>query len=408
MSLAKSIWYLPEFRYFLVAQAAYILGSRALAVVIGYQIYELTKDPLALGYLGLVEAIPALSLALYGGYIADRNSRRLLVLITRLVSVICAALFALLALGTPQLWSLLMIIFIVGIARGFADPATAALEAQVVPSQFVLVGSSWLGSVGQACSILGPTLGGIAYAYLGVGMTYWIIAALFLTAWLLMFLVSPKPKPKIQEGESMWQSIRFGLSYVLSNQIIIASMSLDLFAVLFGGAIALLPIFANDILKVGPQGFGLLSAAPSVGALLVMLWATRHPPAKNAGRLLLLNVAGFGLSIIVFALSRNFYLSLLALMFSGLFDGMNMVIRRSIIRIMSPESMRGRIASVSGMFIGASNELGAFESGVAAKLFGVTRAVWLGGIVTLLVVLSVSLKAPKLRKLDLENPHDVE
>jgi MFS family permease len=302
----------------------------------------------------------------------------------------------------------LVIIFIAGIARGFADPAMAALEAQVVPNQYVLKASSWLGSVSQASSIIGPTLGGIAYAYLGVSTTYWIIAGLFLTAWSIMYLVSPKPKPMIKEGESMWESIRLGIRYVLSNQIIIGSMSLDLFAVLFGGAIALLPIFASDILKVGPQGFGLLNAAPSVGALLVMLWATRHPPAKHAGRILLLNVAGFGLSIIVFALSRNFYLSLLALMFSGLFDGMSMVIRRSIIRFMSPEHMRGRIASVSGMFIGASNELGAFESGVAAKLFGVTRAVWLGGIVTLLVVSAVSIKAPKLRKLDLRNPHDVE
>jgi MFS family permease len=408
MKLPATIWSLPEFRSFIVSQAAYILASRALAVVIGYQIYEITKDPLALGYLGLVEAIPALSLALYGGYVADRNSRRLLVLVTRFVSVACAVMFAVLALSSPQLWSLLLIIFIAGIARGFADPATAALEAQVVPKEFVLIGSSWLGSVSQACSILGPTLGGIAYAYLGVGTTYWVIAGLFLTAWSLMFLIAPKPKPLTREGESMWQSIRLGLRYVLSNQIIIGSMSLDLFAVLFGGAMALLPIFANDILKVGPQGFGLLHAAPSVGALLVMLWATRHPPSKHAGRTLLFCVAGFGISIIVFALSKNFYLSLLALMFSGLFDGMSMVIRRSIIRIMSPEHMRGRIAAAAGMFIGASNELGAFESGVAAKLFGVTRAVWLGGIITLLVVTVTSIKAPQLRKLDLEHPPSVE
>jgi MFS family permease len=406
--VTKSIWSISEFRFFIISQAAYILGSRALAVVIGYQIYEITKDPLALGYLGLVEAIPALSLALYGGYVADRNSRRLLVLITRFVSVLCAVMFAVLAYSSPHLWSLLLIIFIAGIARGFADPAMAALEAQVVPKEFVLIGSSWLGSVGQACSIFGPTLGGIAYAYFGVSTTYWIIAALFLTAWSLMFFIAPKPKPVIQEGESMWQSIRLGLRFVLSNQIIIGSMSLDLFAVLFGGAMALLPIFANDILKVGPQGFGLLHAAPSVGALLVMLWATRYPPSKYAGRMLLLCVAGFGVSIIVFALSKNFYLSLLALMFSGLFDGMNMVIRRSIIRIMSPEHMRGRIAAAAGMFIGASNELGAFESGVAAKLLGVTRAVWLGGVVTLLVVVLTSIKAPQLRKLDLENPPAVE
>jgi MFS family permease len=223
-----------------------------------------------------------------------------------------------------------------------------------------------------------------------------------------MFLIVPKPKPKFREGESMWQSIRLGLRFVVFNQIIIGSMSLDLFAVLFGGAMALLPIFANDILKVGPQGFGLLHAAPSVGALLVMVWATRYPPSKQAGRMLLCCVTGFGVSIIVFALSKNFYLSLVALMFSGLFDGMNMVIRRSIIRIMSPEHMRGRIAAAAGMFIGASNELGAFESGVAAKLLGVTRAVWLGGVVTLLVVAVTSIKAPQLRNLDLENPPAVE
>jgi MFS family permease len=394
---------IPELRYLLVSRAFATFAGRALAVVIGYQIYQLTKDPLALGILGLVEVIPALSLALFGGYVADRTNRRAIILITDAVSILCALLFAFLSRpeGT-SLWGLYGVVFLAGIARGFADPAFSALEGQVIPRPLMVNASSWLSSVGQTCAIVGPALGGFAYAAFGARGTYLLIALFFSLAWIGIFLIKSKPVPPVVKGEPMLQSIALGVKYVFKNQILVGSMALDLFAVLFGGAIALLPVFASDILEVGPQGLGFMLAAPSVGALLVMLWSTRYPPGKRAGSTLLWAVAGFGISIIVFALSKNFALSLLALAFTGIFDGISMVIRGAILRLRSPEHMRGRIASVSWMFIGSSNEIGALESGVAARFLGTIPTVWIGGVVTLLVVAVTAYFAPQLRELDLE------
>ncbi len=394
---------LPEFRYWLTASVFSTLANRALAVAIGFQIYELTRDPLALGILGLVEAIPAVGLSLFGGHFADRHDRRAIVLVTRAVSVGAALALAALsadlqALGVAALYA---VVFIAGIARGFADPALSAFEAQVIPRELYVNAATWSGSVGQATAILGPALGGFVYAWLGATNTYLMIALFLALAWTGMALIKPKPMPPFEAGESIWQSIRVGVSYVFHHQILVGSMALDLFAVLFGGAIALLPVFAADILQVGPQGLGLLVAAPSVGALVAMLWSTRHPPVKRAGKILFGVVAGFGVSIIVFALSRNFYLSLLALALSGMFDGISMIIRETILRLYSPEHLRGRIAAVQWVFIGSSNEIGAFESGVAARVLGAAPAVWLGGVITLIVVGVTFALAPQLRAMDL-------
>ncbi|MCG3140925.1 MAG: Enterobactin exporter EntS [Anaerolineae bacterium] len=394
---------LPEFRYWLTASVFSTLANRALAVAIGFQIYELTRDPLALGILGLVEAIPAVGLSLFGGHFADRHDRRAIVLVTRAVSVGAALALAALsadlqALGVAALYA---VVFVAGIARGFADPALSAFEAQVIPRELYVNAATWSGSVGQATAILGPALGGFVYAWLGATNTYLMIALFLALAWTGMALIKPKPMPPFEAGESIWQSIRVGVSYVFHHQILVGSMALDLFAVLFGGAIALLPVFAADILQVGPQGLGLLVAAPSVGALAAMLWSTRHPPVKRAGKILFGVVAGFGVSIIVFALSRNFYLSLLALALSGMFDGVSMIIRETILRLYSPEHLRGRIAAVQWVFIGSSNEIGAFESGVAARVLGAVPAVWLGGVITLIVVGVTFALAPQLRAMDL-------
>lgn len=393
-----------EFRLWLGAAGSATLASRALAVAIGFQIYELTHNPLALGILGLVQAIPALSLSLFGGHFADRYNRRTIILITRGVSIFAALCFAYLSLNLHSfgLTALYATVFIAGIARGFADPANSAFEAQVIPRELYVNASTWSGSVGEATAIVGPALGGFVYAFFGVTNTYLMIAALLILTWICMALIQPKPMPPVTPGESVWHSIAAGVRYVFHSQILVGSMALDLFAVLFGGTIALLPIFATDILNVGPAGLGILVAAPSVGALASMLWATRHPPVNHAGKILLGVVAGFGVSIIVFALSRSFVLSLAALAFSGMFDGMSMVIRETILRLYSPEHLRGRIAAVSWIFIGSSNELGAFESGVAASILGTVPAVWLGGVVTLIVVGFTSLLAPQLRNMTLD------
>ena len=394
----------PEFRFWLAAAAFSTLASRALAVAIGYQIYTVTKAPLALGLLGLVQAIPAVGLSLFGGHVADRYDRRSIVLITRAVSVLAALAFAFISLDvqTTGLVALFAIVFVAGIARGFADPASSAFEAQVVPRELYMNASTWGGSVWEATAIIGPALGGLVYAWFGVTNTYLMVAALFALAWGCMALIRPKPMPPVEAHESIWQSIAVGVRYVFHHQVLLASMSLDLFAVLFGGAVALLPIFASDILNVGPAGLGFLVAAPSVGALLSMLWAMRRPPVQHAGRILLMVVAGFGVSIIVFAFSRSLWLSLLALAASGMFDGVSVIIRDTTLRMLSPENLRGRIAAVNWIFIGSSNELGAFESGVAATVLGVAPAVWLGGVATLIVVAIVSLVAPEMRALNLD------
>jgi MFS family permease len=394
----------PEFRYWLGAAAFSTIAGRALAVAIGYQIYDLSHDPFALGMLGLVEAIPAVSLSLFGGHAADRYDRRKIVLITRGVTVLAAICLALLSFNTHLLGliAIYAVIFIAGIARGFADPATSAFEAQVVPRELYVNASTWGGSINQITAIVGPAIGGFVYAWFGVTSVYIFIAVLFALAWLCMAIIKPKPVPPARPHESMWQSIVIGVKYVWHSQVLLGSMALDLFAVLFGGAIALLPVFATDILKVGPSGLGLLAAAPSAGALISMLWATRRPPTQNAGKLLLTVVAGFGISMIVFALSTNFVLSMIALAASGLFDGFSMVVRETSMRLLSPDHLRGRIAAVNWAFIGSSNEIGAFESGVAASLVGAVPAVWIGGVVTLIVVGVMAMIAPELRNLSLD------
>ena len=403
MSAAGAAWQLRDFRSLLAASAFTTLAGRALAAVSGYQIYEISGDPLSLGWLGLVEAIPALSLALFGGHIADRHDQRRIILCTQATAVLCAVALALLSLDPAVfgLAALYAVVFVVGVARGFADPAVGAFEAHVVPRELYVGAAALQSSVWQGCAIVGPALGGIAYDLVGAAATYGMIAVLFALAGFAVWTIRSRPIPERVEGESIVRSIALGVRYVFGDQILVGSMALDLFAVLFGGAIALLPAFAKDVLHVGAAKFGLLNAAPSVGALLVMIWSTRHPPIKHAGRNLLLSVAGFGVSMIVFALSTDFWLSLCALAASGGFDGISMVIRKSILRIMSPDHLRGRIAAVSSIFIGSSNEISAFESGVAAKLLGTVRSVWLGGVVTLAVVAVTAAIAPRLRRIDL-------
>ena len=403
---SAAILRLPEFRLALISGAAGTLAGAMLAVVIGYSVYERTRNPLSLGILGLVEAIPALSFALLGGHAADRFDRRAILGIARTVAVACALALAALSASAVGLGLIAVyaVVFAAGIARGFADPAMGALEALVVPRESLALASTYMSGAWQACAVVGPALGGVLYGAVGATATFLIVAGIYALTVACIWAISPKPAPPPlphEREEGVLESIRGGLRYVFSQQVLWGSMALDLFAVLFGGAIALLPAFANDLLKVGPQGLGLLAAAPSVGALSATIVTARFPPLRNAGRWLLACVAGFGVTMIVFGLSRNFLLSLAMLALSGVFDGVSMVVRRLILRLLSPENMRGRIASVSSIFIGASNEIGAFESGIAASLIGVRRAVWVGGAVTLIVVGWVASVAPQLRGLNL-------
>jgi MFS family permease len=387
-----------------VIRLTFSLAGSALVTVVGFQTYILTRDPLALGWLGLVEAIPALSLMLFGGHVADRYDRRTIVLITSVTATLCALALAILSATTLlSLVGILVVIFVAGVASGFERPALSAFEAQIIPREDAARGVSYVSSVSQTGAIIGPALGGIAAAALGVPSTYLLITAILAVSTASILLIARKPMPAILEGERIIESLFAGIRYVRRSPALLGSMALDLFAVFFGGAIALLPLFATDILHVGAAGLGFLRTAPSVGALLVMLVATRWPPTRHAGRTLLLCVAGFGVSMIVFGLSTSFVISLIALFFSGVTDGISVVIRNTILRVLSPERLRGRVASVNWVFIGASNELGAFESGVAARLFGAVPSVVGGGILTLAIVGLVAVTAPTLRRLDLNH-----
>jgi MFS family permease len=368
-------------------------------VIIGFQVYALTHSTLALGMLGLVEAIPAITLAPLGGWVADHASRRAVLLATRWVSLLCVLGLSAVSLahGAGVLPGLYSLVFLVGVARSFTDPTTSAFEAEVVPQELVVRASSWISSTWLLSGIAGPAAAGFAYEAWGPSGTYLAIAILFGLALIPLYRIPPRPRPMPMRKEALRDSLRVGWRFVRSRQPLIASMVTDLFAVFFGGAMALLPVYATDILKVGAHGLGLLNAAPALGALVIMLIGTRRPIISRAGRDLLLCIAGFGASILVFAFSRNFALTLGALFFSGLFDGVSMLIRRSMLRLLTPDAIRGRVAAVNGMFICASNELGAWESGTLAALIGTVPCVAVGGVLTLVVVAGTALYAKELR-----------
>lgn len=397
---------LRDFRALLVSRFTWWFVMSGLTIVVGYQVYLLTRDPLALGLLGLVEAVPALALSLFGGHLADRRDRRTIVVVFQLVTA--GAVLALAALSVDEtrfgLAGIFAVIFVTGIASGLQRPAYAAFEVQVIPEEHMMRGSSLSSGTGQMGGIIGPAICGLLYAVVGVTATYVILALLFLVSVGALLVIAPKPMPPIVASESLRESLASGLRFVRRSRILLGGMSLDLFAVLFGGAVAMLPIFATDILRVGPEGLGLMRTAPSLGALAAFSIAAWRPPKAHAGVTLLVSVAGFGASIIVFALSTNFALSLLALFMTGATDGISVVIRSIITRVASPENLRARIASVEYLFIGASNEVGEFESGVMAKLLGAVPSVALGGMVTLVVVGLVALFVPELRRLDLGEP----
>ena len=306
---------LARFSATFVSAACSTLASRGLAVVLGYEVYELTQSPLSLGILGLVEAIPALSLALYGGHVADRSDRRRILRTTLGALVICAAILAVLErtnLGKAQLILLYGIVFLAGIARGFAEPAAAALEAQVVPWELLINSSTLMAGCWMTAAVLGPLAGGVAYARFGASWTFVGVGTLYAMAWSAISRMEPKPVPPAPADESVWQSVATGVRYVMGDQVLLGSMALDLFAVLFGGAIALLPVFAKDILGVGPIGLGVLNAAPDDGRPFDDAVGKPAAARAHAGRNLFCAVAGFGVSMIVFALSRNFTLSVIA------------------------------------------------------------------------------------------------
>ncbi|MBQ0819969.1 MFS transporter [Microvirga sp. HBU67558] len=402
--LNRELWEIREFRAFVAANTVERFAASALTVMLAFHIYEIRKDPLDIALLGFVQVIPGLTIALHGGEIADRHSRRKLVLITvGLLTLLCAGLAL---VSAAQFWLLVMLLasaFLSASIRSYQAPAAVGLEAQVLPVGLILKGIPIISTSGRIADMLGPVAVGFIWAAAGPVVTYGVLAALFAASYLIFAgWIGEKPIPVHQGSEQGPVSrIYEGIQYVFRNQVLIGSMALDLFAVFFGGAAALLPIFATDILQVGPSGFGMLRAAIAAGALTAALMSIRLMPKASAGLALHLIIAGFGMCMVAFGLSTNFYLSLLALFLAGICDGFSMVIRHAILRLASPEHMRGRIAAVRMVFVSSSNELGAMQMGLSASLLGPTRAVVAGGLLTLGVVAAVAWRTPMLRRLDL-------
>ncbi len=396
-----------DFQFFILARLVSVFAVQMQAVVVGWQVYEKTKDPLSLGLIGLCEIIPAVSVSLYAGHIADKTDRRFIILSCIIGMLLCYLTLTVLSLPgyDSEVWQIYLVIFASGIARGFMFPALSAFAAQLVPKQFFSNAAAWNSTVWQVAAVGGPALGGILYGFSGATLAYSIVSTLIFISLFLFLKVSRKEVPEISEDDTISERLLSGIRYVFKHQVILGALSLDLFAVLFGGAVALLPIFAGEILLVGPEGLGLLRASPSIGASIMALFLAYKPPLERAGKILLSCVAGFGICMIFFALSRNFYLSVIILAISGMLDNVSVVIRATVVQTNTPENMRGRVSAVNSIFIGSSNELGAFESGVAAKILGTVPSVVFGGLMTILVVAITSFKAPKLRNLNLK--HDI-
>lgn len=394
-----------DFCLFVSARFFVVLAINLQAVVVGWQVYSITNDPLSLGLIGLAEALPSIAVSLYAGHVADVVIRRKIILTCLSILVLCSAALLILSLDMGSfllangILPIYSVIFVSGVARGFLTPANFAYMPQLVPRTVFKNAITWNSSFWQTALIGGPAVGGFVYGFFGLQAAYVVDVVLTIASLTLVLVLSNKPLPELSEEQGMVEKIKTGLRFVFNNKIILGAISLDLFAVLFGGAVALLPVFAKEILHAGPEALGVMRSAPSIGALLVAFYIAHNPVNTNMGRKLLWCVAGFGLCMIGFALSTWFWLSLALLFLSGCFDGVSVIIRSTLLQTLTPENMKGRVSAVNNIFIGSSNEIGMFESGVAARLLGVVPSVIFGGCMTLLTVSIAAWKAPTLRRL---------
>ncbi|KLT68129.1 MFS transporter [Flavobacterium sp. ABG] len=399
-----------EFNVFLLLRFAMVFAWSMQFIVIEWEVYSLTKNPLSLGIIGLMEVIPAVSMALFAGHIVDQREKKgLLVKCILGFSVISFGLFLLTWpkivdgwSSTVILYSIYFLVFLGGLVRAFLGPTIFSLLSLIVPKKVYPNAATWSSSVWQIGAVMGPAVAGFSINFIGVHWSMCTVFAFSLFALIALSQISKKPilNPKI--GEPVMESLKEGLKFVFNNKTILGVLTLDMVAVLFGGAVALLPVFAQDILKVGPEGFGVLRAAPAIGAFITMLVSAYVPLYKRAGMKLLVAIFAFGLCIILFGVSTIFWLSVVALFLSGVADGISVVIRQTILQLKTPDHMRGRVAAVNSMFVGSSNELGAFESGLTAKLMGTVTSVVFGGSMTLITVLATGIKSPSFRNLDLQ------
>jgi MFS family permease len=378
-------------------------------VIVGYQLYVLTHDPMAIGILGIAEAVPFILLSLFGGHFADKFSKKKMIIWS--LSFVTLSLFALYVLSFKLLsspnpgqlkYAIWGVVFMIGVGRAFFSPAIGSLRAFLVPREVYANSSTWSSSSWQAGVIVGPAASGFLYSFFGFSNTLLFVVGLVILSLFFVFRIKDRKIEDTGEG-SMTKKIKEGFKYVYKTRIIFYSISLDMFSVMFGGVVAILPVFAQDILHVGPEGLGIMRAAPSIGAVLVLLVLSKNSPMAHAWRNLLLSVAGFGIATLVFAISNNFILSVAALFFTGAFDSISVVIRATVLQLLVPDNMRGRVNAINGIFLSTSNEVGAFESGAAAKIMGAVPSVVFGGAMTLIIVTYIYFKSKDLLKLNLSN-----
>jgi MFS family permease len=359
----------PNFRWLVLAHGMSTIAREAQIVVVGWQIYEVTKDPLSLGLIGLAEALPMVGVALYAGHMADRANRRTIAIMGTLglvISAVALLLFTLRPALLHSVWPIYAVIFASGIARSFTRPAVTALSAELIPREIYSSAVAWRSSTWQGAAIAGPALGGMLYGFSGPKLAYGVVVALFFGGLAALGAITHKSEP-LPSDMPIGESVRVGLRFLWRQPVLLGAMTLDLFSVLFGGAVALLPIFAK-MLGAGPQGLGVLRAAPAIGSLAIGIYLAHRPPFRRAGPTLFVAVAVFGVTTLGFALSRNFILSFVLLTLGGVADNVSVLIRGTLMQTLTPRELLGRVAAVNSIFIGASNELGAFESGVTGQL----------------------------------------
>ena len=414
---------LPAFRWFIISLMALTVGVQVQGIAVSWQLYAATGDPLALGLAGLAEVVPFLLLSLPAGHWADSHDRRQLALLGIVVLVVCAVLLfgmsiglrgtggnAALAIGSTR-WSSPILIYVVlavtGVARAVLQPARQALGTMVIPVSLYANAVTWRSSTWQFASVLGPAVGGLLFAFAGPVATYGVTVALLLLAWIGMLRVHvPTQPPALTVAATPDRAaILEGVRFVLRDRLVLAALSLDLFAVLFGGATALLPVFTKTVLQVSPEWLGYLRAAPAVGAVIMALLIAHQPPMERAGRTMLLAVGAWGLSIVGFALSRNVWLSCALLAMGGALDSVSVVVRSTLLQSRTPPHLMGRVMAVNSIFIGSANEVGAFESGLTARLWGPVNSVLVGGVVTIAVVIGMAVGSPRLRRLGRLHEH---
>ncbi|MCX6122040.1 MAG: MFS transporter [Ignavibacteriales bacterium] len=398
----------PEFRNLVLGNFLLTLALLAQEIAIGYELYRVTRDPLSLGLIGLVEAVPFISFSLFGGHIADKYSKRKILL--RSVGGVALSSIMLQIVVRQQghisqaafLIAIYLTIFIIGFCRAFLSPTATSLRAILVPIDLYENASAWGSSAWQVGAIVGPMMSGFLYAWIGFANTLLVVIVMVTASFFLFRQIGEKPVQVADDQSEIIASIKQGIGFVFKTKIILYSISLDLFSVMFGGVMAILPIYAEDILHVGAQGLGILRAAPSLGAVITLFLLTRFSPMHHAWRNLLISVTGFGISILLFAVSPWMGLSVAMLFIGGAFDSISVVIRATILQIMTPDEMRGRIMAVNGIFLASSNELGGFESGLAAKLMGTVPSVVFGGVMTLLIVTWVYFRTGDLKYVEVK------